>query len=824
MQSEFQHFTIEAELGSGGMGEVYRALDQKLGRRVALKILPKAMGNDSVLRARFMQEARTASALTHPHVCVIYEIGESTDHQPYIAMELIEGRSLDQVIQEASLELDSILEIAIQVSDALAAAHDAKIVHRDIKSSNIMVNHRGHAKVLDFGLAKRQPELDDATHDELAKTRQGQILGTPRYMSPEQAFGKAADHRSDIFSFGVVLYEMATGHLPFQAERLGEMIDQIVNSSPLVPTRHRPDLPTEVERIILKCLRKSPNERFQSASELRDSLLSIRSGTTDKNVALNLDATAAFEARAGDQGGGSTRLTPASFEGSDVVINCSEIDDQPMSTSGEGWVNRLNRNLRIKLEQLTGEPVKVATAALPPGKASVDDTVFNSMASAQTLVSVISPPFAKSQSCNDSVDRYRIASSHGSESVKKLSTKLFNVYKAPVTNDEMSSAISGILENLPSFDFFDVCPETGRIREFNDTYQDEASQKYYERVYDLAYEVCQSLSTTKTSSHSEVGTAAAVPNASAKTVFLAETTSDLREERDRLRRELIEQGHQVLPDRVLPQVAKELEETLQEYMEQCNFAIHLIGDRYGLVPEDASLSSVVIQNQVAARESGIRELPRIIWMPRGIQPTDERQAEFVESLVEDPAAQQGADVIRDTLENLKQLLNERWRKEAQASTNSRSLADSQVINDVARLYLIHEVDDEPAVEMIEDFFYERGIEVMLPEFEGSESEVSAVHIQSLQDCDAVLIYYGSCAKSWVDIKLRELTKAIGYRDGRPIDLRTVYIAPPSDRRKERFKTLSAEIVRQTDEHLDVAELERLAGRIKSLKSSTSESG
>ncbi|MCH1494025.1 MAG: DUF4062 domain-containing protein, partial [Rubripirellula sp.] len=424
----------------------------------------------------------------------------------------------------------------------------------------------------------------------------------------------------------------------------------------------------------------------------------------------------------------------------------------------------------------------------------------------------------------DSVDRYRLASSHASESVKKLSTKLFNVYKAPVTNDEMSSAISGILENLPSFDFFDVCPETGRIREFNDTYQDEASQKYYERVYDLAYEVCQSLSTTKTSSHSEVGTAAAVPNASAKTVFLAETTSDLREERDRLRRELIEQGHQVLPDRVLPQVAKELEETLQEHMEQCNFAIHLIGDRYGIVPEDASLSSVVIQNQVAARESGIRELPRIIWMPRGIQPTDERQAEFVESLVEDPAAQQGADVIRDTLENLKQLLNERWRKEAQASTNSRSLADSQVIDDVARLYLIHEVDDEPAVEMIEDFFYERGIEVMLPEFEGSESEVSAVHIQSLQDCDAVLIYYGSCAKSWVDIKLRELTKAIGYRDGRPIDLRTVYIAPPSDRRKERFKTLSAEIVRQTDENLDVAELERLAGRIKSLKSSTSESG
>lgn len=824
MPSEFKHFQIEAELGSGGMGEVYRALDQKLGRRVALKILPKAMGDDSVLRARFMQEARTASALTHPHVCVIYEIGESTDHQPYIAMELIEGRSLDQVIEDSLPDVESILEIAIQVSDALAAAHDAKIVHRDIKASNIMVNDRGHAKVLDFGLAKRQPELDDVTHDELAKTREGQILGTPRYMSPEQAFGKPVDHRSDIFSFGVVLYEMATGHLPFQAERLGEIIDQIVNAMPLVPTRHRAELPTDLERIILKCLRKSPDERFQSANDLRESLIAIRSGPTAQNESANLGATAAFEVIPGEKREATGRLSAESIHGTDVLINCSELDDQPMATDGEGWVDRLNRNLRIKLEQLTGEPVKVATAPLPPGKTPVDDTVYNSMATAQTLVSVISPPFVKSQSCNDSVDRYCNASSITAKPDKDLSAKLFNVFKAPVSDEEISSAISGVLENLPSFDFFDVCPDTGRIREFNDAYRDEASQKYYERVYDLAYEVCQSLTKAKTGSDTDVRPAAELPRESVKTVFLAETTSDLREERDRLRRELIEQGHQVLPDRGLPQVAKELEETLQTYMEQCNFAIHLIGDRYGLVPEDASLSSVVIQNQVAARESGIRDLPRIIWMPRGIQPADERQAEFIESLVQDPVAQQGADVIRDTLENLKQLLNERWRKESQASTSSRSLADSQVVDEVARLYLIHEMDDEPAVEAIEDFFYERGIEVMLPEFEGSESDVSSIHIQSLQDCDAVLIYYGSCAKSWVDIKLRELTKAIGYRDGRPIELRTVYIAPPEDRRKERFKTLSAEILRQTDGHLDVSALEHLAERIKALKQTTPETG
>ena len=308
-----------------------------------------------------------------------------------------------------------------------------------------------------------------------------------------------------------------------------------------------------------------------------------------------------------------------------------------------------------------------------------------------------------------------------------------------------------------------------------------------------------------------------------KTVFLAETTSDLREERDRLRRELIEQGHRVLPDRVLPQVAAELEENLRFYLEQCNFSIHLIGDRYGLVPEDASTSSIVIQNQLAAQESSTRELPRIIWMPRNVNPTDDRQAAFIDSLVQDPNAQLGADVIRDTLENLKQLLNERWHKEAERRSNQRAVADSQVLDEVTRLYLIHDIEDEQSVEAIEDFFYDRGIEVMLPEFEGTESEVSAIHIQSLQDCDAVMIYYGTCAKSWVDIKLRELTKALGYRDGQPIDLRVVYIAPSDDRRKTRFKSLSAEIIRQTDDNLDVASLENIATRIKALKQPTSKS-
>ncbi len=818
---QFQHFRIDSKLGSGGMGEVYLALDQKLDRLVALKILPEELGADPVRRARFLQEAKTASSLTHPNVCVIYEIGESSEHQPYIAMELVDGEPLDQIIAGRALPMNTVIDFALQVSDALSAASEVEIVHRDIKPSNIMINGRKQAKVLDFGLAKRLQEQPLGETTDLAKTREGQIMGTPNYMSPEQALGRRVDHRSDVFSLGVVIYEMATGQLPFLGDTLGEIINQIVHSVPRAPTRHNPEVPVDLERIALRCLRKSPEERYQDASELHDALRELKNGSlpvsrepnlglTQSNVALPLSS------------GSSTNLSAELIKNTDVLISCAELDDQPMSVGGEGWVDRLKRNLKIKIEQLTGDCLKVETASLPPGKLEVEDTVYESMATARTLVSVISPPFIKSKACNQSVDEYYRTATRVGEAPRDLSHRLFKVFKSPVTSNEIPPGISGALSQVPAFEFYDTCSDTGRVREFDDSYGDDVSQRYYERVYDLAYEVCQGLRHQTTHSEAIETNAGSRSVHAIKTVFLAETTSDLNDARDRLKRELLEQGHRVLPDRALPQIAGELDNTLQSYLEQCNFAIHLIGNRYGIVPEDASDSSVVLQNSAASkcsteRSNTERKLPRIIWMPRDVAPTDTRQTEFIESLVQDPAAQAGADVIRDTMENLKQLLDERWQKEAQQIANLPSKSDSQIIDDVARLYLIHDIEDEQAIEELEDYFYELGIEVILPEFEGSESQVSAVHIQNLKDCDAVLVYYGTTGKSWVDIKLRELTKAVGYRDGRPIDLRAVYIAPPEDRRKERFKTLSAELIRQTGTELTDSDLKKLATRIKELK-------
>jgi hypothetical protein len=325
-------------------------------------------------------------------------------------------------------------------------------------------------------------------------------------------------------------------------------------------------------------------------------------------------------------------------------------------------------------------------------------------------------------------------------------------------------------------------------------------------VYDLAYEIAQVLKYQRDTSQDRPS-----DPASGTTIYLAETTSDLQDEYDRLKRELLEQGHMVLPDRPLPLVSGKFQEAVRAYLQQCDLSVHLIGRRYGLVPEDMNQSVVVVQNDLAAEQSRDRELERLIWMPRDLAPGDERQAAFICEINEDPAAQRGADVIQDTLENLKEVIEDKWKQNAAQPALDSSRNGS--VN-VARVYLICDQRDESAVESIEDYFYEQGIEVSLPDFGDDESAVSQIHWQHLQDCDAALIYYGHGSKSWVDIKIRDLTKAVGYRDGQPIAHQAVYVAPPQDRRKDRFRTLSVEMIRQPGESFNPRLLVAFVEKIK----------
>jgi serine/threonine protein kinase len=282
------HYKVLEKLGRGGMGEVFIAEDTKLGRKIALKTLPSHLADSDELRQRFEREAKAIAALNHPNIVTIHSV-EEAEGIHFITMELVGGKTLSELTPERGFALNKFLDIAIPLADAVAAAHDQGITHRDLKPDNIMVSDEGRVKILDFGLAKLKHEVLPSSSDSSDlptehMTQEGRIMGTVAYMSPEQAEGKTVDHRSDIFSLGTVLYVMATGEKPFKGDSPGTVLSSIIRDTPTTITGLKPEVPRELGRIVKRCLVKDLEHRYQSSKDLRNDLEELQQDVASGEV------------------------------------------------------------------------------------------------------------------------------------------------------------------------------------------------------------------------------------------------------------------------------------------------------------------------------------------------------------------------------------------------------------------------------------------------------------------------------------------------------------------------------------------------------------
>ena len=793
------HYQITAKLGAGGMGEVFLAEDTRLDRKAAVKFLPAELAADPDRRQRFLREAKAASALNHPHVCIVYDVGESDDGVPFIAMEYVEGASLDTIVGKEPLATLKLVEIAVQTADALDEAHSRNIVHRDVKPANISLNDRGLVKVLDFGLAKRLAEEGDGGLGLTAdmQTQSGQVVGTPRYMSPEQALGKEVDHRSDLFSLGVVIYELATGQPPFAGTGLGELVNNIVNAQPTAIARLNYDVPQELERITLKCLQKSPDRRYQSARELMVDLENFKRDLENVNSLSQPVSHDAFgQSFSATTSLPSATVAPPSVEqvkNSDVLLNYAAIDDHPLQDGKPGWVSQLHRNLEVRMEQLSGERFNITRLPETSVTPALEGELLEHVPQAKTMISVVSPPFVNSALCRREVENFRNGAEQAGGLWVEDKARLLKVLKTAVSEQQMPPQLQDIFSPLFGFEFFELDAETGRVREFDETFGPALKQRFFERVYDLAYDACQVLTTLKQMQASGISPLEPCPHR--QWVYLATTTSDVQDERDRIRRELLERGHVVLPDAPLPMLTRDVESTVQQCLEKCTIAVHLLGRHYGVTPEDSSESIPALQLRATANRAERQDLQRLVWMPVGTETVDDRQREFILRVQEDPDLHGSAELIEGNLNLLKKDL---IRRLAPPAEKPREETAAVARSGAPKLYVICDPKDEANLESLEDYLFDQGLEVCLPAFDGDDADAAALHRENLLTCDAVLVYYGAAPKAWVDIKLRELLKAAGYGRETPIGVQAVYVAPPDDRRKERFRSHQAEVIRHSE--------------------------
>lgn len=466
----------------------------------------------------------------------------------------------------------------------------------------------------------------------------------------------------------------------------------------------------------------------------------------------------------------------------DLFISYAHIDDQPLVEGHKGWISQFHRALEVRLRQLLGAEAKIWRDPKLQGNDYFADTLVMQLPKIGVMVSVLSPRYVRSDWCMKELQEFlKHAEQSGCLRIDNKA-RIFKVVKTYIPLEKHPPELQGLL----GYEFFQLDPATGRPREFNPELGSSMDRNFWAKLEDLAYDIYQLLERLKSQERSE--DPAAAP--SGTTIYLAETTFDLSLERDKIKRELQQRGHTVLPDRPLPLNAPDFQSIVRYYLQQCQLSIHLIGEKYGIIPESESRSIVCLQNELAAERSSDPSFSRLIWIPAGLTASDERQKEFVRYLQYDSSAQKGADLLQTTLEDLKTVILDKLAARQEPPAEPTPQEEGPV-----RIYLICDGQDLDSVVPLEDCLYHQGFEVILPATEGDEAQVREDHKENLLLCDAILIYCGNASELWLRTKLRDLQKMAGYGRTKPVLASAIYVSGPETPAKQRFRTHEASVIK-----------------------------
>ena len=480
----------------------------------------------------------------------------------------------------------------------------------------------------------------------------------------------------------------------------------------------------------------------------------------------------------------------------DIFISYAHIDNEALTEEDKGWISHFHKVLDTRVAQLTGEKPRIWRDLKLGGNDVFDQAIINQFCNARIMISIMSPRYLKSEWCMKELKQfYDNASSTGGVSFENKS-RILKVVKTPFETNDVPNEIQGVFSRILGFEFFEVDTDTGKFTEYNASFGADSKHNYFSKIFDLAHEVSQLL---KSMHDQESGNGApSLAAVHSKKIFLATATKDLQSEHDRIYRNLIERGYQVFPDQPMPLVGAEFKQAVREHLEKCDASIHLIGSSYGMVPEGEGHSVIDIQNSLAAETASTQDLHRFIWMPRNQMVTEPRQASFIDDIRNNPQTYESSDFLEDSFENLKSLVLDHLKTEPKPAPPPEASAASSAGVKTKSVYLIYPPNDEESAAPIEDYLFDKGLEIIAPEVEGTESQIAEAHRQNLNYCDAVIIYFGSANRSWVNMKLLNVLQSPGHGRKTPAEHKLVIIAPPEHRHKERFRTHQAEVLQVSD--------------------------